>query len=174
MDKELIEKYRREMLDTYRLRPAMADAPTETQPTAEMQTTVPPPVEDASVGRLIAIVTAVRGLYPVKNAKVTIFTEEPENKTIISTDFTDQSGRTGEFILPAPPRQLSQQAGSEVLPYSQYNMLVEAEGYVDTIHLNIPVFSGVVSLQQSDMMLLETAGVGKSPTVFEENKQFDL
>ena len=176
MDKELIEKYRSQMLDTYRSRPASAPIQTEQTPITLPKQTPPESFvqNDDSAGKLIAIVTAVRGLYPVKNAKVTVFTGTPENKNIISTDFTDQSGRTNEFILPAPSRQLSQQSGSEILPYSMYNMLVEAEGYVDTIHLNIPVFSGVVSLQQSDMLLLETAGVDKSPIIFNEEQQFDL
>lgn len=188
MDRDLIEKYRREMLDTYRTRTTAAETPIppeetlpepvpiqipEPQPSIAGISTETPD-ETQSVGRLIAIVTAIRSLYPVKGAKVTIFTGTPDNKTVIATDVTDESGRTGSFILPTPARQLSLQSGSQVLPYSQYNMLVEAEGYLDTIHLNIPVFSGVTSLQQSDMMLLETSGVDKSPRVFNEEQQFTL
>lgn len=189
MDRDLIEKYRREMLDTYRTRPTAVEPPMpqeetvpepmpiqmpEPQPLPAEVSTGETPDDTQSVGRLIAIVTAIRSLYPVKGATVTIFTGTPDNKTVIATDITDESGRTGSFILPTPARQLSLQSGSQVLPYSQYNMLVEAEGYLDTIHLNIPVFSGVTSLQQSDMMLLETSGVDKSPRVFDEEQQFTL
>jgi hypothetical protein len=53
-------------------------------------------------------------------------------------------------------------------------MEVKAEGYVDNVHINIPVFSGVTSLQRSNMMLLETAGADKSPQVFDESERFDL
>jgi len=69
---------------------------------------------------------------------------------------------------------LSQSAGEMEKPYSSYNMLVKAEGFVDNIHLNIPVFSGVQSVQRSNMMLAETAGENKGPQIFDEGQQFDL
>ena len=182
MDKNMIERYRREMLDTYRTRPVSTAVPTvNTQP-------MPPPDNpqvqtepiktenntNPSLGSLIAIVTSIRSLYPVKGAKVTVFTGTPDNKTVIATDTTDESGRTGVFLLPTPAKQLSLQSGSTILPYAEYNMLVEAEGYLDTIHLNIPVFSGVTSLQQSNLLLLETSGTDKSPQIFNEEQQFGL
>ncbi len=184
MDRELIEKYRREMLDTYRARPISSESTSaqvqseftvpEPEPIIQEATPVPQPETDQNAGRLIAIVTSLRSLYPVKGARVTVFTGSPDNKTVVATDVTDQSGRTGTFILPTPAKQLSLEAGSPILPYAQYNMLVEAEGYLDTLHLNIPVFSGVTSLQQSNLLLLETSGVDKSPQVFDEAQQFGL
>lgn len=167
MDKEMIEKYRQEMMRTYNIaKPTMA-IPNETPPKAEENT-------KGNVGQLIAIVTAVRGLYPVQGAKVTVFTGSFESKNIISTAYTDQSGRTDAFILPTPSKELSLDSQNTQIPYSLYNMLVEAEGYVDTLHLNIPVFSGVTSLQRSNLLLLETAGEDKSMRVFDEAQQYNL
>ena len=99
--------------------------------------------------------------------------EEPFDVFICYKE-TDESGRTRLFVLPAPDRAESQSPSDNKVPYANYNMLVEAEGYVSNIHLNIPVFSGVTSLQRSNMLLLETAGEDKSPQIFDEAEKYDL
>ena len=93
---------------------------------------------------------------------------------VIATDWTDESGRTEIFVLPAPDRAESQSPSDNKVPYANYNMMVEAEGYISNIHLNIPVFSGVTSLQRSNMLLLETAGENKGPQIFDEAEKYDL
>lgn len=166
MDKSLIEQYKKEMLDMYKLKAI------PTQITAT-QTEVPIDSNDGK-GGLVAIVTSLRRLYPVPNARVTVFTGNIEDKQVIATATTDQSGRSGVITLNTPPKEESQQADRNALPYASYNMLVEADGYIDNIHLNIPVFSGVTSLQSSDMMLLETAGVDKDAQIFNEGIDYNL
>lgn len=169
MDKNLIERYKTEMLNMYkRVKPVNASIP-------GVNTDVPERNEMSQTsGGLIAIVTTLRTLYPVKNAKVTVYTGEGDKTEVIDTDFTDESGRTKEFILPAPERALSMDSENTEIPYAKYNISVTAEGYRDNIHINIPVFSGVTSLQRSNMMLLETAGLNKGPQVFDESQKFDL
>lgn len=162
MDKTLYDKYMAEMMNMYK---ASKTVPTVSNIVAE---------NPDSSGGLIAIVTALRRLYPVQNAKVTVFTGDYSNMQVIATALTDNSGRTRTFTLETPERQLSLQAGENKTPYASYNMLVEAEGYLDNIHLNIPVFSGVTSLQSSDMVLLETAGIDKGARVFDESQKYNL
>ena len=173
MDKSMIEDYKRQMLDMYRLQ---GSAPRNVENDAPLEETLTkaPTVQPDGNGQLIAIVTTLRTLYPVPRAKVTIFRGDIAEPEIIATDYTDESGRTGSFILPAPSREISQNAGSSSVPYASYNMLVEAEGYINNIHLNIPVFSSVTSLQRSNMMLYETAGIDKGPQIFDEAQQFTL
>ena len=97
MDKETLEKYKNEMLKMYRsqkvqapvIRPTVAEVNPKVTQTTETPT-----------GGLLAVVTTVRNLYPVSNAKVTIFTGDYDNKNVIDSAFTDQSGRTKVFILP--------------------------------------------------------------------------
>ena len=172
MDYNLIEKYKNEMLKMYKSvnnsvrTPAIESAPTP-KPT-------PPPVEDTASGNLIGIVTAIRSLYPVQNAKVTIFKGEYPEMQIIDSDMTDESGRTKTFRLPAPEKALSLEQENTIIPYSSYNMLVEADGYIKNIHLGIPIFSTVTSLQQSNLILEETAGEDKSPQIFDEKSNYGL
>lgn len=132
------------------------------------------PVQQTGEGRLVAVVSTIRGLYPVPNAKVTVFTGDYQNMDILDTAVTDQSGKSKAFLLPTPDKNLSLASGETALPYASYNMLVEADGYLDNIHINIPVFSGVTSLQRSNMMLRETAGADKNPQIFDESSNYDL
>lgn len=187
MDNSLIEKYKAEMLKMHRLAKSTPPAQTTATPETPPVTTMPPLSErtenttefptvspEDEEGYLIAIITSLRSLYPVPNATVTIFTGDMDNMNTIAVGRTDQSGRTETFTLPAPKAGLSQASGSVTKPYAEYNMLVKAEGYTDNIHLNVPVFSGVTSLQRSDMMLLETAGIDKGPRIFNESEQYNL
>lgn len=170
MDKNLIEKYKQEMLLMYQK--------SKVQPISAIpvqQTVTPPTVPDNNAnGSILAFVTTLRAIYPIEGAKVTIFTGNLDDMQIIATGRTDQSGKSPVFSLPAPPRNLSESPGISDKPYSSYNMMVQADGYLDNIHLNIPVFSGVQSVQRSNMMLTETAGENKGPQIFDEGQQFDL
>ncbi len=186
MDRNIIEKYKSEMLNMYKsvkTVPTIAEM-TVLKPQNEQQNESQPTEPDIkplsetptdSTGQLIAIVTSLREIYPIKGAKITVFTGNYyDNMDILDTAFTDESGRSKAFILPTPAKALSETSGASDKPYSGYNMLVQSDGYIDNIHLNIPVFSGVVSLQGSDMMLRETAGENKGPRIFDEGQEFTL
>lgn len=168
MDKSIIEKYKNEMLN---IRKKAAAANSAQQ--GYYETGKPDDVSDQN-GRMIAMVTYTDNIYPVKGAKVTVFTGSPENMKIIDSDITDESGKTKTFELAAPPRSLSQQSGSAALPYALYNMTVQAEGFLDNIHFNIPVFRGVTSLQRSDMTPLKVAGGRTAPIIFNEFSSYEL
>jgi len=165
MDKNLIEKYKAEMLEMYKKKNKAVKTdvfPVKRSGFSDVE------------GGLITMVTTLRNLYPVPNAKVTVFTGNIENKEIIDSDFTDQSGRTKTFLLNTPSKAISLDENSTQPPYSTYNVLVEADGYLDNIHLNIPVFSGVTSLQSADLLLRETSGQSKGPQVFDEFERYEL
>ncbi len=166
MDEQILEKYKAQMLEMYHK--SNRAIPAVTEPVKENVT------EDTASGKLVAFVTTVRSLYPVPNAKITIFEGSPQDMRIIDTDFTDQSGKTKEFILPTPEKALSLDEQNTIIPYALYNMMIEADGYISNIHLNIPVFSGVTSLQRSNLILSETAGVNKGPQIFDESQKYDL
>lgn len=125
-------------------------------------------------GKLIAVVTAISGIYPIPNATVTVFTGPYENMNRIDSHVTDESGKSPAFSLPAPPRMLSMQSGTEARPYALYNLLVEAKDYVPNIHMNIPVFRGVTSLQRSNLLPITAVGEEKGPIVYDESAGFEL
>lgn len=138
--------------------------------------TTPNPIKtplNNQTGGLLGIVTSFRNLYPVENAKVTIFTGDADNKNVIDSDLTDRSGRTKVFTLPAPDKSLSMSPDLSETPYASYNMEVESDGFLKNIHLNIPVFSGITSIQRSDLILSEDR-IDKTPQVFDESQKYNL
>ena len=157
MDKSLIEKYKNDMLKKY------GSAAAEETPAAAPEK-----------GRLSANVTSVANIYPVRGAKVTVFTGSPDSMTVLDSAVTDESGKTRDFLLDAPPKSLSMSSGAPALPYTLYNLLISADGFLDNIHLNIPVFSGIASVQKSDMLPKAVAGGRTDPIVFNEFSSFEL
>lgn len=167
MDNDLLNKYKNEMLKMYQ------SANATTQEPKPIPSTTPLP-QNTAEGKLLAVITTLRELYPVKDAKVTVFTGDYNNMSVVDTALTDESGRTKLFVLPTPEKALSLNQDNIVLPYATYNMLVEADGYIKNIHLNIPVFGTVTSIQQSNLLLEETAGEDKGPQIFDESTQYGL
>lgn len=157
MDRSLIEKYKNDMLKKY-------------GSSAAEKTTAAAPEK----GRLSANVTSVANIYPVRGAKVTVFTGSPDSMTVLDSAVTDESGKTRDFLLDAPPKSLSMTSGAPALPYTLYNLLISADGFLDNIHLNIPVFSGIASVQRSDMLPKAVAGGRTDPIIFNEFSSFEL
>ncbi len=170
MDKSLIDSYKQEMLKMYKSRIQAVSTPN----TDVVSEAAPPKNSDTDTGILQGVATQIRGLYFVPNAKVTVFTGTPEKMQIINTSLTDQNGKTKEFILPTPSIALSNNPENTQIPYSLYNMMFEADGFMTNIHLNIPVFPSVTSRQTSNLLLLETAGVDKGPRIFDELQSYNL
>lgn len=122
-------------------------------------------------GKLKVAVTAVRGLYPVKDATVTVF---DGNESEIKSEKTDQSGQTGEIILPAPDKALSLDKDNKKVPYNSYKIKVSAEGFSDETLINVPVFSGVTSLQMVVLTPLSAENGKDTPTVIDEQENYGL
>lgn len=171
MDKSLIDKYKEDMMRMYR---SSKNAVAVNNP--DLSETVPQAKPDTAntTGELVVIVTTVRSLYPLQNAKVTVFEGDLENKRIIDSGFTDQSGRTKAFILDTPKKSISLDLENTELPYGVYSVEINAEGYIDTFYLNIPVFSDTTSIQRTNMMLIETEGKNKGPIIYDTSEQYEL
>lgn len=184
MDKSLFEKYIAEMKELRKRStlpiPASAEyngaeredateltpfEKTESEETSELTNSLPEQDTDQMTGKgyLVVNVTSVRELYPIPNAKITVFTGEEDNRKIFAQGVTDISGKAGPFELSAPNIEYSETPNSSVLPFSYYNILTEAEGFVDTIHLGIQVFDKVTSLQ--NVNLFAATANGENSTV---------
>ena len=129
---------------------------------------------DTGTGSLVVFVTTTNELYPVPDARITVYTGNIDDMDIVAEGISDKSGKSPAFSLKTPSKSISLSSGQNATPYASYNMVVEADGYVKNIHLNIPVFSGVTSVQGSDLLLLEIAGNDKNGQVFDESTRFDL
>ena len=86
---------------------------------------------NSEIGRLLVSVTSSVGFIPIKNATVKIYAERQsadQERVLVETLNTNESGQTDRVDLPTPPRSLSQEP-SEIRPYAEYDMEISAEGY---------------------------------------------
>lgn len=178
------QDYARELMEMYRATNSIQNDNIKNQSGADQtqtesqnpQIVVPPSmVFDDGVGGLTVNVTTLRRLYPVKGALVTVFTGEPDSMQIIEIDTTDESGQTGMFRLKTPAKSESQQVNNNgEIPYANYNVSVRSDGYVEQIAMNVPVFSGVVSVQGVDLTPISAAGKHTSPQIIQGGSNYNL
>ncbi len=112
-------------------------------------------------GYMIVRVTTARGAIPLEGAIVTVSDYYGENeekrRDVIGTYLTDRSGLTERFPLLAPPRALSMSPGNGK-SYQTYNIKVDKNGYFQQNYINAPVFEGITSIQNADMIPLPENG----------------
>lgn len=146
MDKSQFDKYIEEMKRmSQRAKPAASEL--------KAVPAVAEPVQDMSgEGYMIVNVTSVRGLYPVARALVTLFRGDINDMEKVAEGYTDQSGKTELFPLPAPPASLAQDSASQIPPFATYNIVTRADGFIDTINYNAPVFDKVTSIQNVNLI----------------------
>lgn len=145
MDKSVFDKYIEEMKKM-----SAKAKPLQEKPAREA---VASPAEELSgEGFLLINVTSVRALYPVKGAKVTVFRGNINDMEKLAEAYTDESGKTEPFPLPAPPIALAQQSESQIPPFATYNILTEADGFIPTVNYSAPVFDKVTSIQNVNLI----------------------
>lgn len=106
-------------------------------------------------GKLQINVTSSLGMIPIPDATVTIsYTGVPD--VTVERISTDSSGQTEEIELSAPPLEYSVEP-SEIMPYSEYNIQVDAPGYESVMVSGTEILPDVTALQPIQMTPIETA-----------------
>lgn len=133
-----------------------------------------PESEDMSgTGFLLVNVTSVRELYPVKNARVTVFRGNVDSMEKIAESVTDESGKSELFSLVAPPTALAQDSENQKPTFASYNILTEADGFLPTINYNAAVFDKVTSIQNVNL-IPKTAYNEYDSNIYDEETDYDL
>ena len=105
-------------------------------------------------GSLVIQVSTANGALPVKEAKVTVM---DINKTVITTEYTDISGRTEVKNLDTVSAVYSQEPSGRTVSYS-YNILVEKENYYTEEFINVPIFDNIRSIQPVFLIPIDKNG----------------
>ncbi|MBQ7499624.1 MAG: hypothetical protein IJT91_01890 [Clostridia bacterium] len=112
-------------------------------------------MEDENTGFFKVNVTTADGALPIQGAKVTVSSigENGESR-VWGVMTTDSAGVTRTMELPAPPLRESfdGNAGSEQRAYSYYQVDVDAEGYIPERFVNVALFPGIVTIQNSKLI----------------------
>lgn len=118
--------------------------------------------EERSQGFLIVKVSTASGAIPIEDVTVVLQGNEPENSDVLISLITDRDGLTRKVALPAPARALSGAPDPASKPYSSYNIDVYKEGYYPQHYNRIPIFDGIVSVQNAAIIPLSEFD-GQSP-----------
>lgn len=110
--------------------------------------------ENTRTGQLRFRTFTARGALPVKDAVCVVTKDFGGETQVLSTQTTDMSGQTEIISLPAPPRSLSQTPDNTILPYALYDATIRAEGFEGIVLKNIPIFEGILSVQNAALVPL--------------------
>ncbi len=119
---------------------------------------------NSEIGRLLVSVTSSVGFIPIKNATVKIYAERQsadQERVLVETLNTNESGQTDRVVLPTPPRSLSQEP-SEIRPYAEYDMEISAEGYEPVSITGSEVMSDELAVQNVEMNPIEEPNLVQS------------
>lgn len=123
-------------------------------------------------GKLQINVTSSLGLIPISDATVTIsYTGLPD--TTVEKLNTDSSGQTVQVELPAPPLEYSVEP-SEQMPYSEYNIQVDAPGYESVMVSGTEILPAVTAIQPIQMIPLETARENEETIVIPDHTLYGI
>ena len=105
--------------------------------------------ERTSSGLLQINVINIQNNFPIQNARVTIsYKGEPDRPVEQLT--TNSSGQTEQVQLPAPPVEYSLEP-SIIQPYSEYNLMVEAEGFEPLAISGTEILAQATAIQPAAM-----------------------
>lgn len=91
--------------------------------------------------------------FAVPSARVMVFLPLDSGNITLYDGITDISGSSERIVMPAPPRSASMSPNNgNVLPFSTYTVYIEHPDFVRALFNNVPVFSGIESVQPVQML----------------------
>lgn len=120
----------------------------------------------SGTGYIIIKVATASGAIPIESASVIVRGNEEQNSSVIFSLLTDRDGLTVRAPLPAPARSDSQ-SPSPKRPFATYNIDVFREGFYPQYYQNVPIFDGIVAVQNANIIPIPE-GEKKYPHTIEE------
>lgn len=111
---------------------------------------------------------------PVENASVKVTVIVNGSRMLIASGITNQSGTAPLFEVPVPDISYSQKPDPSVRPYSLFDVSVLAEGFFNARSVDVPVFSGITSVQNFSMIPVPLFMKASDETVTNFNQEPNL
>lgn len=105
-----------------------------------------------STGFILVNVRTGDESWAIEGALVMITAIVDGRRMIIASGLTNESGTTQRFAVPVPSLTLSQQPFSQTRPYNLFDISVTAKGFFNARSVDVPVFSGITSVQNFSMI----------------------
>lgn len=119
----------------------------------------PPRAMDSTGSLQVKAFTALDAL-PVTEAQIVVSKVTGDDRELIQILHTDLSGGTVTISLPTVAKALSESPGNKT-PFAMYDIEVFKSGFIPIISRDVPIFSGVKSVQNFELIAFPE---------FEENK----
>jgi len=127
-----------------------------------------------SLGWISVDVRTGENSSPIEGASVIITSIADGNLIFKATGVTDESGQIKKIALPAPSASLSLDSENLIKPYSIYDISVYADGFFRERSVDVPVFAGITSVQQFDMVPLPLYMSENDETITYYNQEPEL
>ncbi len=127
-----------------------------------------------SIGWISVNVRTGENASPVEGASVIITSMADGNLIFKATGITDESGQIKKMALPAPSVNLSLDSENLIKPYSVYDISVYADGFFRERSIDVPVFAGITSVQQFNMVPLPLYMTENDETITYYNQEPEL
>jgi len=99
----------------------------------------------------------------IQGASVMVTAIVDGSRLILASGVTNMNGTTQKFVLPAPDVSQSQTPNFPTRPYNLFDVSVTAEGFFNARSVDVPVFAGITSIQNFNMIPL--------PSMMRENDE---
>ncbi len=107
-----------------------------------------------STGFILVNVRAGNEAAPIVGASVVVTAIDNGKRLLAAAGITDISGTVTGIEVPAPDKVYSLTPNTEVRPYSLFDVSVRARGFFNARSIDVPVFSGITSVQNFNMVPL--------------------
>ncbi|MBQ1519044.1 MAG: carboxypeptidase regulatory-like domain-containing protein [Ruminococcus sp.] len=122
-------------------------------------------------GYILANVRSGDESNPVEGASVSVTALIDGQRMMIASGLTDENGTTRKLEVPVPDAVHSQAPDPSIRPYSLYDVSVKADGFFDARSVDVPVFSGITSVQNFNMIPVPLMTSPSAETLVYYNKE---
>ncbi len=146
------------------------------EPNQQKRMQAAPPDTLSEVGYLVVSTGTGGKAYALGDAQVEIYlTDEAGAWQLFRMQNTGTTGIAEKVAIPAPKQSLSQTPDSVYQPYTIARVRVFKDGYYGIEAAEVPIFSGITSLQYFDMIPREESASYQEPsgelTIVSENTE---
>ena len=129
-----------------------------------------------SKGYILVNVRAGDESSAIEGATVSVTATVDGKRMLIASGLTNISGTTEKFEVPVPAPGLSQYPSPDKRPYNLFDVSVTAKGYFNARSVDVPVFSGITSVQNFNMIPVPVfmSGSDETVTYFNQEPDFDI
>jgi hypothetical protein len=115
---------------------------------------------ERSYGKFGVRAFAANSAYPVENALVIVRSKKSDGTPVtVAVLETDESGKTQVITLETPPKILSLSPGSDIPPYSLYDVEITHPGFYSIITRDVQIYPDTTSILPINMLPLPDTGM---------------